>query len=66
MPQRQQIGTKMLLEIKQYTILFAFKMLFVIVLPYAMLVLHMKATSQQTLWLRMGATNSTTKAIAKI
>ena len=41
-------------------------MLFVIALPYAMLVLHMKATSQQTLRLRMGATNSAMKAMAKI
>ena len=66
MPQRQQTGTKMWLEAKQYTILFVFRMLFVIVLLYTVLVLHMKATSQQTLRLHMGVTNGAMKAIAKI
>ena len=65
-PQSQQTGTKKPLEIKQFTILFVVWMLFVIVLPYAVLVLRMKASSQQTLRLHMGATSSATKAIAKI
>ena len=43
-----------------------FFMLFIIVLPYAVLVLSMKATSQQIWQLRMVATNGATKVIAYI
>ena len=41
-------------------------MLFVTVLPYAVLFLCMKATSQQTSRFPMGATNSAMKVIAHI
>ena len=65
-PQRQTPGTRTQLKTKQYPILLVFLMLFVIVLPYAVLVLCIKATSQQSLRLHMGATDSAIKLIAHI